>query len=185
MGTELHVDWTLEANLDVRGFDPAVAMPVRILQPTALLRAGVVTVAQFALYPAADGEADGIRGSIWLDPSPLCVGAPFRGRLDLEMGEPREVQEVRLELRVKAEATVSGGRAETITLWVGQLAGEGQFGGDAETFEFAAQLPDISLPTVETEHGRSDAQFHVVIATAWARDPHLVRDVAICSTTEI
>jgi hypothetical protein len=185
MGTELKIEWALEANLDVRGFDPAVAMPVLILQPTALLRAGVVTVAEFALYPAAEGEADGIRGSIWLDPSPLCVGSPFRGRLDLEMGEPRKVQEVRLELRVKADVTVSGGRDETITVWVGQLAGEGQFGGGAQSFEFASQLPEMWLPTLETEHGRSDAQFHVIIATAWARDPHLVRDVAICSTVEM
>ena len=25
----------------------------------------------------------------------------------------------------------------------------------------------------------------VIVATAWAPDPHLVRDVAICSTTEL
>ncbi len=184
-GTELRVDWTLEANLDVRGLDPAVALPVLILQPTALLRAGVVTVAEFALYPAAEGEADGIRGSIWLDPSPLCVGAPFSGRLDLEMGAPRKVQEVRLELRVEAEATVGGGRKETITLWVGRLAGEGEFGGGSRAFPFASDLPETWLPTIETAHGRADARFHVIIATAWARDPHLVRDVAICSTTEL
>jgi hypothetical protein len=184
-GTELAVDWTVRANLDVPGFDPSVEMAVVVLQPTALLRAGVVTVAEFALYPAAEGEADGIRGSIWLDPSPLCVGAPFTGRLDLEMGAPRKVQEVRLELRVLAEATVSGGRKETITLWVGQLAGEGEFGGGSKSFTFAGALPEQWLPTIETHHGRSDAQFHVIIATAWARDPHLVRDVAICSTTEI
>ncbi|MEO8438116.1 MAG: hypothetical protein ABI562_06615 [Chloroflexota bacterium] len=184
-GTELRVDWTLEANLDVRGFDPAVAMPVVVLQPTALLRAGVVTVAEFALYPEAEGEADGIRASIWLDPSPLCVGAPFQGRLDLEMGAPREVQEVRLELRVKAKATVSGGREETITMWVGRLAGKGEFGGGSGTFPFASELPEVWIPTIETEHGEADAQFHVIIATAWARDPHLVRDVAICSTTEL
>ncbi|MEA2631885.1 MAG: Arrestin (or S-antigen), N-terminal domain [Chloroflexota bacterium] len=184
-GTELAVDWTVRANLDVPGFDPSVEMAVVVLQPTALLRAGVVTVAEFALYPAAEGEADGIRGSIWLDPSPLCVGAPFTGRLDLEMGAPRKVQEVRLELRVLAEATVSGGRKETITLWVGQLAGEGEFGGASKSFLFSSVLPEQWLPTIETPQGRADAQFHVIIATAWARDPHLVRDVAICSTTEI
>ncbi|MEO8571057.1 MAG: hypothetical protein ABI553_05090 [Chloroflexota bacterium] len=184
-GTELRVDWTLEANLDVRGFDPSVAVPIVVLQPTALLRAGVVTVAEFALYPAAEGEADGIRGSIWLDPSPLCVGSSFRGRLDLEMGPPRKVQEVRLELRVKARATVSGGRDETITVWVGRLAGEGEFGGGSKAFPFESKLPEQWLPTIETAHGHSDAQFHVIIATAWARDPHLVRDVAICSTTEL
>ncbi len=175
----------IEANLDVPGFDPSVSMPVVVLQPTALLRAGVVTVAEYALYPAADGEADGIRGSIWLDPSPLCVGAPFRGRLELESGAPRKVQEVRLELRVLVKATVGGGRKETITLWAGQLAGAGEFGGGGQAFPFAADLPASWLPTIETPHGRADAQFHVIIATAWARDPHLVRDVAICSTTEI
>ena len=184
-GTELRVDWTVRASLDVPGFDPSVEMAVVVLQPTALLRAGVVTVAEFALYPAAEGEADGIRGSIWLDPSPLCVGGPFKGRLDLESGGARKVQEVRLELRVRAESTVSGGRNETITLWVGQLAGEGEFGGGPKSFPFASVLPAQWLPTIETQHGRSDAQFHVIIATAWARDPHLVRDVAVCSTTEL
>jgi hypothetical protein len=184
-GTELAVEWTLEANLDVPGFDPGIAMPVVVLQPTALLRAGVVTVAEFALYPAAEGEADGIRGSIWLDPSPLCVGAPFKGRLDLEMGAPRKVQEVRLELRVHDKATVSGGREETITMWVGRLAGEGEFGGGSKSFSFSSDLPEQWLPTIETPHGRADAQFHVIIATAWARDPHLIRDVGLCSTTVV
>jgi hypothetical protein len=184
-GTELRVDWVVEANLDVPGFDPSIGLPVVILQPTALLRAGVVTVAEFALYAAAEGEADGIRGSIWLDPSPLCVGAHFKGRLDLEMGAPRKVQEVRVELRVKAEATVGGGRSETITLWSGQLAGEGEFGGGSKSLTFESDLPETWLPTIETKHGRADAQFHVIIAIAWGRDPHLVRDVAICSTTEI
>ena len=99
------------------------------------------------------GEADGIRGRSCAS-SPLCVGSPFRGRLDLEMGEPRKVQEVRLELRVRADVTVSGGRDETITVWVGQLAGEGEFGGGAQSFEFAGQLPEMWLPTLETDHGR-------------------------------
>jgi hypothetical protein len=184
-GTELAVGWVVEANLDVPGFDPKVTMPVLVLQPTALLRAGVVTVAEFALYPAAEGEAGDIRGSIWLDPSPLCIGAPFKGRLDLESGAPRSVQEVRLELRVHAKATVGGGRSETITMWVGQLASEGEFGGGAQALPFASTLPELWLPTIETPHGRTDAQFHVIVATAWARDPHLIRDVALCSTTEL
>lgn len=184
-GTELRVDWTIDAHLDIPGFDPTVVLPVVILQPTALLMAGVVTVAEFALYAAADGEADGIGGSIWLEPSPLCVGAPFKGRLDLEAGAPRKVQEVRLELRVQAKATVGGGRSETITLWAAQLAGPGQFGGAAQSFDFGADLPELWLPTIETHHGRADAQFHVIIAQAWARDPHLVRDVAVCSTTAL
>jgi hypothetical protein len=182
--TELAVDWQVRVNLDVPGFDPSLAMAVRILQPTALLRAGVVDLAEFALYPEAAAEADGFGGSVWLDPSPLCIGAPFKGRITLEAAPARRVQEVRLELRVKAESTVSGGRDETLTLWTGVVAGPGEFGG-AQTIEFASDLPEIWLPTIATKHGRADAQFHVIIATAFARDPHLIRDVTICSTREL
>lgn len=182
---EFAVRWTVEASLDVPGFDPLLEVPVTILQPTALLRAGVVTVAEFALYPDAEVDAGGMRGSLWLDPMPIVVGAPFRGRLTLGAVSPREVQEVRLELRVVGRSTVSGGRSETITLWAGQLFGPGTFGGEARTDEFSAIVPDRPVPTIETEHGRSDAAFHVIIAVPWARDPHLVRDVAICSTAEL
>jgi hypothetical protein len=184
-GKELRVDWELRANLDVPGFDPKVSLPVLVLQPTALLRAGVIDLGQFALWPDAAVEADAIRGSITLEPAPLCIGAAFRGRLSLEAAEARKVQEVRLELRIQARATVGGGREETITLWTGRLAGEGTFGGGAQQLDFSGELPGRCLPTIQTRHGRADAQLHVVIATAWARDPHLVRDVAIASTTEL
>jgi hypothetical protein len=184
-GQELRVDWELRANLDVPGFDPKVSLPVVVRQPTALLRAGVIDLGQFALWPDAAVEADAIRGSISLEPAPLCIGAAFRGRLSLEAAAARNVQEVRLELRVHAKATVGGGREETITLWTGRLAGGGTFGGGAQVLEFDGELPARYLPTIETRHGRADAQLHVVIATAWARDPHLVRDVAIASTTEL
>jgi hypothetical protein len=46
-------------------------------------------------------------------------------------------------------------------------------------------VPGRDLPTIELPHGRTDAAFHVILARPLARDPHLVRDVAICSTTEI
>ncbi len=184
-GTELSVEWKVRANLDVGGLDPDTELPVRVLQPTSLLDAGVIDVAQFALFDAADAEADGMRGSIRLEPVPLCVGAPFRGTLTLEQAAPRSVQEVRLELRVQAKATVSGGREETITLWTGRLADAGEFGGAGQAYAFEGTLDDRSVPTIRTPHGRADATFHVVIAMAWARDPHLVRDVAICSTTEL
>jgi hypothetical protein len=70
-------------------------------------------------------------------------------------------------------------------MWVGRLAGEGEFGGGSKSFSFSSDLPEQWLPTIETTHGRADAQFHVIIATAWARDPHLIRDVALCSTTVV
>jgi len=184
-GTELNVTWELRANLDVPGFDPTIVLPVRVLQPVALLRAGVIDVAQFALYDEAEVGADGLAGSLRLDPMPLCVGAPFRGTLTMTQGAPRTVQEVRLELRTLVKATVSGGREETITMWAGRLAEAGEFGGEGRTYSFEGALADRQLPTIRTPHGRADAAFHVVVATAWARDPHLVRDVAICSTTEL
>ena len=76
------------------------------------------------------------------------------------------------------------------------LAGAGSFGGAtagggavgdgaAVTIAFQGTLPDRPLPTIRTPHGRADAKVHVVVAVALARDPHLVRDVAICSTTEL
>ena len=42
-------DLDARGKLDVPGFDPGVALPVTIHQPTALLSAGVVPVGQFAL----------------------------------------------------------------------------------------------------------------------------------------
>ena len=48
-----------------------------------------------------------------------------------------------------------------------------------------ARCPDRWLPTIRLPHGRADGQFHVILAKAWAQDTHLVRDVAICSTTEL
>lgn len=184
-GKELQVEWVLEANLDVPGFDPTVVLPVRVLQPVALLRAGVIDVAQFALYDEVEVESDGLAGSLRLEPMPLCVGTSFRGTLTMSQGAPRTVQEVRLELRTTVKATVSGGREETITLWAGRLAEAGEFGGEGRTYAFEGTLDDRQLPTIRTPHGRADAAFLVVIATARARDPHLVRDVAICSTTEL
>jgi hypothetical protein len=184
-GTELRVDWELRLNVDVPGFDPEVVLPVVLLQPTALLRAGVIDVGEFALYPEADAEADGLTGSITMDPVPLCVGAPFSGKLTLAAGSARNVQEIRLEIRVLVETTVSGGRKETITAWAAPLLGEGSFGGSATTISFQGVMPPRSLPTIETPHGRASGQVHVVVAQAWARDPHLSRDIAICSTTEM
>ena len=183
--TELRVDWELRANLDIGGFDPTVELPVRILQPTSLLRAGVVDVGQFALFDEAEVEADGLVGSLRLEPVPLCVGAPFHGMLTMQTGASRRVQEVRLELRVTAKSTVNGGREETITLWSGRLDEIGEFGGEGRAYLFDGVLDDLHLPTVRTPHGRADAAFHVVVAIAFSPDPHLVRDVAICSTTEV
>jgi hypothetical protein len=183
--TELAVSWELRANLDIGGIDPSVDLPVRLLQPTSLLRAGVIDVAQFALFDEADVATDDLSGSIRLDPVPLCIGTPFRGELTITSGSSRRVQEIRLELRVVARSTVSGGREETITLWATRLEGPGEFGSGVRTYRFEDSLADLHVPTIRTSHGRADAAVHLIVATQWARDPHLIRDVALCSTTEL
>ncbi len=184
--TVSRLTWELEVKLDRPGeFDSAIVVPVRVLQPTALLRAGVVDVAEFALYESADSATDVARGSVEIEPMPICVGAAMHGNLTIETDGELDLQEVRLELRVKVKATVSSGRHEELTVWAAQLIGPGHFGGAKQVIPFEDDIPPTYLPTIELPHGRTDAAFHVVLARSWARDPHLVRDVSICSTTEI
>ena len=115
---------------------------------------------------------------------PLCIGAPFGGLLSIATGREK-LQEVRLELRTRVEATVASGKEEEITLWTGRVAGEGEFGGADHAAAFDGELPARWLPTIRLPHSRADARFHVILAKAWAQDTHLVRDVAICSTTDL
>ncbi len=178
------VTWTVEAKLDRPGFDSAIVAPVRIAQPVALLRAGVVHVGEFALYPVADAAVDDLTAAIELDPLPLCSGAPFRGHVIVRSGSPRTLQEIRAEIRVAVEATVSSGKDETVTLWAATIAPALQFEGERR-LDFDGVLKDVALPTIETAHGRTRAAFHLIMAVAWARDPHLVRDVTIATTLEL
>jgi hypothetical protein len=182
-GTVSRLTWRLEVKLDVPGFDASIERDVIVVQPTGLLMAGVVDVAQFALWPSADVASNGARGAIALEPVPLCIGAPFGGLLSIATGSTK-LQEIRLELRQRVEATVSSGLHEEITLWTSVVAGEGEFGGE-RAMAFNGDVPGRWLPTVRLPHGKADAQFHVILAKALAPDTHLVRDVAICSTTEL
>lgn len=180
------MSWELEVKIDVGGgFDPSITIPVHVLQPTALLRAGVVHVGEFALYEAAESLAGQARATVQIEPMPICLGQAIDGTLTIQTTSPLHVQEVRLELRVKVEATVHGGEQEELTVWVGRLAAEGPFGGESQSLPFQADIPAVWLPTIELPHGRTQAEFHVILARAWARDTHLVRDVAICTTTEV
>ena len=184
--TVSRLTWDLEIKLDRPGsLDSAIVVPVTVLQPTALLRAGVVEVGEFALYEAADSATDEARASVEIKPMPICVGAPIDGRLTIETTGQLDLQEIRLEIRVKVKATVSGGLDQELTLWAGRLVGPGPFGGASQVIPFHGDIPAQYLPTIELPHGRTDATFHVILARAWSRDPHLVRDVAVCSTAEI
>jgi hypothetical protein len=182
--TVLRVAWTVEAKLDRPGFDSGIEAPVRIVQPVALLRAGVVHVGEFALYPEADAAVDDLTAAIELDPLPLCSGAPFHGHVTLRTGHPRRLQEIRAEIRVHVEATVSSGKDEWVTAWAATLVPALALDGE-QRLDFEGNLSDTPLPTIETAHGRTSAYFHLILATAFARDPHLVRDVSIATTLEL
>jgi hypothetical protein len=177
--------WTFEAKLDQPGRpDSRIEVPVRVVQPVALLRAGVVHVGEFALYPAADAGRDDLTAAITLDPLPLCSGASFHGSVILRSAAARTLQEIRAEIRVQVEATVASGKDETITAWAAVLLPEAEVQGE-RTIQFQGVLADQALPTIELPHGKASAQFHVILATAWARDPHLVRDVTIATTLDL
>jgi hypothetical protein len=97
-----------------------------------------------------------------------------------------EVQEVRAELRVLSEVTVTGGHQDEIVAWRGVLvAGPVQFGGPLTEHPFNADAPGTWLPSVDLPHGRSRARFHVILAQEWAPDIHYERDVAVATTTEL
>jgi hypothetical protein len=183
--TEAGLEWRFEAKLDIdNGFDSSTERPVVIAQPTALLRAGSVHVGEFALYESADVAADGVTGSIELEPMPLVTGESFDGRIRLQVGERARLQEIRAELRVRVEATVASGREETITAWSAVLAPEAEYHGSID-LPFSGALGPRPLPTVELPHGRTQATFHVILARAWTLDTHLVRDVTIATTREL
>jgi hypothetical protein len=115
---------------------------------------------------------------------PLCSGAPFRGEVILRSVEARKLQEIRAEIRVTVESTVSSGKKETITPWAATLVPALEFQGE-RSIRFADTLDDAALPTIELPHGKASGSFHLILATAWARDPHLVRDVTIATTLDL
>jgi hypothetical protein len=179
------LEWRFEAKLDIDdAFDSSTERPVVIAQPTALLRAGSVDVGQFALYESADVAADGVTGAIEFEPMPLVTGESFEGRIRLQVGDRVKLQEIRAELRVDVEATVSEGEKATITAWSSVLAPEAEYHGSID-LPISGQLGPRPLPTVELPHGTAQATFHVILARAWAVDTHLVRDVTIATTREL
>jgi hypothetical protein len=179
------LDWTFEAKLDIEGgFDARVERAVVVAQPTALLRAGAVHVGEFALYESVDIAGEDVTASIKLEPMPLACGEPFSGRVELSLPSQAKLQEIRAELRVEVQATVSEGEHETITAWSDVLAPAGTYQGTVG-LDVQGTLDARPLPTVELPHGRAQATFHVILARALAMDTHLVRDVTTATTTEL
>jgi hypothetical protein len=179
------LEWTFEAKADVPGgLDSSIERAMVVAQPTALLRAGSVPLAEFALYESVDITGDGVKATIKLEPMPLACGEPFAGRVELSFRDAAKLQEIRAELRVQVEATVSNGVKQEITAWSGVLGGSGTYQGSAG-LDVKGTLDARPLPTVELPHGKAQATFHVILARNWAPDTHLVRDVAIATTTEL
>jgi hypothetical protein len=125
-----------------------------------------------------------VTASMKLEPMPLACGEPFSGRVDLSFARATNLQEIRAELRVEVEATVSSGQKEEITAWSGVLAPAGTYAG-ALGIDVHGTLDARPLPTIELPHGKAQATFRVILARAWAIDTHLVRDVALATTTEL
>lgn len=181
----VRLEWTVRAGLDIEGgFDSDIGRPVRVAQPTALLRVGAVRLGAFALYEGADVAASEVGGTVLLEPMPLVCGEPFGGSVAIRAAGLGRLQEIRAELRLNVQATVNGGEHEEITVWAGRLSEAAELAPDSQ-LRIEGRLPPTALPTIELPHGRTDATFHVILATALARDPHLVRDVAIATTREI
>ena len=182
---DLGLDWTIQAKLDIDdSYDSRIERAVAVAQPSALLHAGVVRLGEFALYDSADVGDGAVAGSIELHPAPLVCGEAFTGTATIRASDSIRLQEIRAELRVVVKATVSGGEEEEITAWAGQLAPAIDLSG-TQTFALAGTLPPRPLPTIELPHGRADATFRLILAKALATDLHLVRDIALATTSEL
>jgi hypothetical protein len=176
--------WKLEVKLDMAGgIDPSVEAPVVVLQPTGLLSAGVVNTGQWGLWPEVEGQLGGAPYKLAVEPVPMLLGGAFRGSLELGGGIGGRVREVRLEVKVRAEATVARGLSEDLTLFSQLLPAAG--GLAAGRHEFSGTLPEQWLPSVDLPHGRGRARLDIVIDRPLARDDHIEREVALCSTSEM
>ena len=186
-GDALRCDWTIEANIDVpMGLDPRIEQTVHVAQPMALLRAGVIDTGQFGLFEESPVNLDALPAQIRLEPVPVSLQSPFEGAFTVEMAGQGEVQEVRLELRILSEVTVPGGHRDEIVAWRGVLKpGPGVFGGPLAAHPFKGEASGAWLPSIDLPHGRARAEFHVILAQAWAPDIHYRRDVAVATTSEL
>lgn len=186
-GDVLRCDWTLTATVDIAmAIDEQIEVAVPVAQPMALLRAGVVATGMYGLFEEAPANLDAHPAQVRLDPVPISLQSPFSGAFTVETAVPLAVQEVRLELRVIADVTVSGGHHEEIVVWRGGLEAAAQtFGGALTEHPFQADAAGAWTPSIDLPHGRARGQFHVILALAWEPDIHYVRDVALATTSEL
>jgi hypothetical protein len=179
------VTWWVEAKLDIEGgFDSSIEAPVRVVQPTSLLRAGVVRTGALGLYGVAEVTGEPISGTIILDPVPLVAGESFTGLVTLHLAGEIAVRAIRAELKVHVEATVSRGLDETIVAWSAEIAAPGRVSGEQE-IAFAGWLEPRTPPSATLPHGRTAARLEIILDIPWRPDQRLTRDVAVASTAEL
>lgn len=179
------VRWSIEAKLDRDGFDSSLEVPIRVLQPTALLRAGVVRVGMFALFADAGGDDRGdVSGAVTLDPVPLVAGESFTGRIRIDAPRPVRVRGVRCELTVTVEVTDPKGLSDELVVVRAELPTPTTLHGSIE-FGVDGVLDADVPPTADLRHARTSARFELILDRAFAPDQRLVRDVAIAGTAEL
>jgi len=123
------------------GLAPHAEQVVTVLEPAGRLTAqrpgpGVT--------PKFDGSDDGKPYAVWLQPTPLILGAPFSGAVDLT--QPLEGGDARVELTVEIQAgggfgtgtslalaavlgSGSSNLSESLTVWRGAVTPSGGEGG--------------------------------------------------------
>jgi hypothetical protein len=186
-GEVLRCDWTLTASIDIAmAIDERIEQAVVVAQPMALLRAGVLDTGMYGLFEEAPVNLDAHPAQVRLKPVPISLQSAFSGSFTVETAAPLAIQEVRLELRVTADVTVSGGHHEEIVVWRGGLEAATQaFGGALTEHSFEADAPGAWTPSIDLPHGKARGQFHVILALRWEPDIHYVRDVALATTSEL
>ena len=93
---------------------------------------------------------------------------------------------MRLELRVKVQVHVAGGREEEILVQRGHLEADGgRFGGPFAVHRFTADAAGAWLPTVDLPHGTGARRLPRDPGARWERDIHYVRDVALATTSAL
>ena len=178
------LDWVAFANIDVPGgMDPGIEAPVRVVQPVALLRSGAVTARR--IRAVRRGGCRRGRPHRYDHPRspPHLLGSTVHGEGDAPCRDHAEAAGDPGRASRSREGHGADGLEEDVIAWSGSVATT-ELSGDRE-IELSGTLAAAALPSIELPHGRADATFHVILATAWAPDPHLVRDVAIATTLEL
>ena len=147
-----------------------------VLEPAARLAANLGAESAAMRFDAVE---EGIPFTIWVDPAPLLLGAPFRGYADF--GKPLESKDARVELRTEVQSgdgfnagtslavsvVLGSGRSnvsENQTIWTGTLTPAQETApAGMHRYAFGGPLPAELTPTVNLSVGQCRASLAVVL----------------------